>query len=387
MKRVFLTVLDSVGAGAAPDAAEFGDEGTNTILSAYKTGILNVPSLIEMGIGNIDSLSFLGKNPAPTASCGILCEKSRGKDTTTGHWEISGIVSEKPFPTYPNGFPEEIISEFSRLTGRGVICNKPYSGTEVIKDYGDEHLKTGSLIVYTSVDSVFQVAAHEDIVPLEELYEDCRIARRLLSGEHAVGRVIARPFKGTSGNYTRTPFRRDFSLTPPRDTMLDAISRKKSVIAVGKITDIFASRGVTESILTHSNAEGIETVQKLLARDFEGLCFTNLVDFDTLYGHRNDSAGYARALNEFDASLPSFIEKMNEDDTLIITADHGCDPGYLSSTDHTRENIPVIIYSKSLSPKPLGVRHGFGNIAATVCALLDVDYSAGEEGYYDLLKG
>ncbi len=387
MKRVFLTVLDSVGAGAAPDAAEFGDEGTNTVLSAYKTGVLNVPNLVKMGIGNIDSLSFLGKNPSPAASCGVLCEKSRGKDTTTGHWELSGIVSEKPFPTYPCGFPDEIISEFSRLTGRGVICNKPYSGTEVIKDYGDEHLKTGSLIVYTSVDSVFQVAAHEDIVPLEELYEDCRIARGILSGENAVGRVIARPFKGASGNYTRTPFRRDFSLAPPRDTMLDAISREKSVIAIGKISDIFASRGVTESILTHSNAEGIETAQGLLDRDFEGLCFTNLVDFDTLYGHRNDSVGYARALNEFDASLPSFIEKMNEDDALIITADHGCDPGYLSSTDHTRENIPVIIYSGSLPPKPLGVRRGFGNIAATVCGMLDVEYSAGEEGYYELLKG
>lgn len=387
MKRVFLTVLDSVGAGAAPDAASFGDEGTNTLGSACKTGVLNIPNMVKMGIGNISSLHFLGETAHPAASCGLLREKSRGKDTTTGHWEIAGIVSEKPFPTYPHGFPEEIISEFSRLTGRRVICNMPYSGTEVIKDYGDEHVKTGALIVYTSADSVFQIAAHEDAVPLEELYEDCRIARSLLSGEHAVGRVIARPFTGTGGNYTRTPFRRDFSLAPPRDTMLDAISRKMSVIAVGKITDIFAARGVSESVITHSNKEGIEAMQKILERDFEGLCFTNLVDFDTLYGHRNDSVGYARALNEFDASLPAFIRKMREDDALIITADHGCDPGFLSSTDHTRENVPVIIYSKSLTPKPLGERAGFANIAATVCDMLGISYCAGEEGFYDLLKG
>lgn len=384
MKRVFLIVLDSVGAGYAKDAAAFGDEGANTLLSVHKTGRLNIPNLLRMGLGNVPGLGFLGEESAPLASCALLGEKSPGKDTTTGHWEMAGVVLEKPFPTYPEGFPEEIISEFSRRTERGVLCNKPYSGTDAVRDYGDEHVKSGKFIVYTSSDSVFQIAAHEETVPLEELYKACRTAREILKGSHAVGRVIARPFEGESGSYRRTASRRDFSLPPAGKTMLDEISREKSVIAVGKIGDIFASRGVTRSIITHSNAEGEEATINLAESDFEGLCFVNLVDFDTLYGHRNDPIGYAEALNEFDTRLPAILERLRADDALLITADHGCDPSF-PGTDHTRENVPLLIYSKSHPAQNLGFKLGFDNIAATVCDMLGVNFSCGEEGFYDKL--
>lgn len=385
MKRVFLIVLDSVGAGYAKDAALFSDEGSNTLKSVYNTGKLHIPNLVSMGLGNIKGLSFLGTTDSPKASYARLCEISAGKDTTIGHWEIAGLVSEKPFPTYPNGFPEEIIKEFSEKCGRGVLCNKPYSGTEVISDYGGEHIRTGKLIVYTSADSVFQIAAHEDVVPLPELYKCCETARKILKGENAVARVIARPFAGTGGSYTRTASRRDFSLAPPRDTMLDKISAEKAVVSIGKIADIFAQRGVTESIHTHSNKEGMEETLRLLDRDFSGLVFTNLVDFDTLYGHRNNAAGYALALNEFDNSLPAFLEKMNGDDCLIITADHGCDPGDIS-TDHTRENVPCLIYSPSLPALDLGEARGFSNIAKTVCDMLDIDFNIPFVGFYNALS-
>ena len=297
-----------------------------------------------------------------------------GKDTTIGHWEIAGIVSPNPLPTYPNGFPEEILKPFREATGRGVLANAPWSGTEVIAKYGEEHMKTGDLIVYTSADSVFQIAAHEDIVPPEQLYEYCRIARKLLMGEHGVGRVIARPFTG-EWPYTRTPRRHDFSIEPPKKTVLDAIvEAKKDMIAVGKIHDIFAGRGMTEFTYTTGNADGLEKTMAYADKDFTGLCFVNLVDFDMLYGHRRNIDGYAQALHEFDQWLPGFLGKLHEDDLVIVTADHGCDPGYLKHTDHTREYIPMIALGKSVRHVNLGTRVGFCDIAATVAELLDVPY-------------
>lgn len=374
MKRVFLIVLDSVGAGEAPDAAKFGDTGASTLGTLNKTGLLKIPNLKKMGIGNIDGLSFLGKCRKPTAAYCKIREKSMGKDTTIGHWEISGVISENPLPTYPDGFPDEVIDAFKAATGRGVLCNKPYSGTDVIRDYGDAHLKTGDLIVYTSADSVFQIAAHEDIVPPEKLYEYCRAARKILTGKHAVGRVIARPFIGEVGNFTRTANRHDFSLEPTGRTMLDAIKEAgKDVIAVGKISDIFAGRGITEAIFTHGNTDGMNVSLDVADRDFSGLCFINLVDFDMLYGHRNDAVGYTKALNEFDRFLPKLLPKLGEDDALIITADHGCDPGDIS-TDHTREYIPYLAYGEKVTPGDLGVLYGFDNIARVVCDWLKVKF-------------
>ena len=373
MKRLFLIVLDSCGIGALPDADKFGDAGVNTLKSCYNTGKLNIPTMLKMGLGNIEGVDFLPYETEPTAAFCRLAEVSAGKDTTIGHWEITGLVSNKPLPTYPNGFPKEVIDEFSNLTGRGVLCNKPYSGTEVIKEYGDEHMKSGDLIVYTSADSVFQIAAHESVVPIEKLYEYCRIARKILVGEHAVGRVIARPFVGEKGSYTRTSNRHDFSLEPYGETMLDALKESgKDVIAVGKITDIFAGRGVTETILTSGNADGMAKTLGVSERDFDGICFTNLVDFDSQYGHRNNALGYTEAINEFDAWLSGFIKTMREDDVLMITADHGCDPGDIS-TDHTREYIPLLVYGKNVMPQNLYTRSTFADIAATVCDIFNVE--------------
>lgn len=378
MKRVFLTVLDSCGAGEAPDAADFGDRDCNTIKRISTSPFFRDENMRRLGLSCIDGLDFLGKNPSPEASVARMREKSRGKDTTVGHWEIAGLISPSPLPTFPNGFPKEILDEFSKATGRGVLCNKPYSGTEVIKDYGEEHLKTGNLIVYTSADSVFQIAAHESIVPTEQLYEYCRIARRILTGKNAVGRVIARPFTGEYP-FTRTANRHDFSLEPPADTLLDALKKNgKTVYAIGKIYDIFAGRGITEHTFTHSNTEGMQKTFEALDKDFDGLCFTNLVDFDMLYGHRQDIDGYARAFAEFDAWLPSFTEKMRPDDVLMITADHGCDPGD-ESTDHSREYTPFIMYSKSIPPVNYGTRSTFADIAATVAKLLDTPFDGAGE--------
>ena len=387
IKRVFLIVLDSAGCGEMPDSADFGDEGSNTLKSISGSKEFCAPNMLALGLGRIDGVDYLDKSMAQKGAVARLAEASKGKDTTTGHWEIAGIVSKKPMPTYPDGFPKEILDEFSRRTGRGVLCNKPYSGTAVINDYGDEHVKTGDLIVYTSADSVFQIAAHEDIVPNETLYEYCRIAREILVGEHGVGRVIARPFVGCNGEYKRTANRRDFSLEPPADTMLDLFKKNGlDSIAVGKISDIFAGRGVTEAYLTHSNKEGMETTLTLADKDFNGICFVNLVDFDMLFGHRNDIDGYARAYSEFDAWLGGFIPKMREGDLLMITADHGCDPA-TPSTDHSREYVPLLMYGKMVKPQNLGTRTGFGDIAATVCDIFGVENALEGNSFADEILG
>ena len=372
MKRVFLFVLDSCGVGHANDAAAFGDEGANTLYSCFQSPEFQMDNLIAAGLGNMDGLDYLPKCAAPTAAVGRLRELSRGKDTTIGHWEISGVVSENPLPTYPNGFPEEVLEPFRQATGRGVLCNLPYSGTEVIKDYGREHMQTGDLIVYTSADSVFQIAAHEDLVPPEQLYAYCRAAREILKGKHGVGRVIARPFDG-EWPFHRTTRRHDFSLEPPAQTLLDAIAANgKDMIAIGKIHDIFAGRGMTDFTYTAGNTDGLEKTMALAGRDFTGLCFVNLVDFDMLYGHRRDPDGYARALHEFDAWLPHFMQQLGEDDLVLITADHGCDPRYVQHTDHTRECVPLIALGKRVKPVNLGTREGFCDIAATIADVLNV---------------
>lgn len=375
MKRVFLIVLDSVGIGEAPDAALFGDEGANTLAGVVKSTHLRVPTLTALGLGNIDGVTCLPAVANPSAAYARVIERSQGKDTTIGHWEIAGLYSPTPLPTFPDGFPAELLDAFSRAVGRGVLCNQPYSGTKVIADFGEEHLKTGALIVYTSADSVFQIAAHEEIVPPEELYRICRIARELLVGEYAVGRVIARPFIGTKGAFTRTGNRRDFSIAPPAETLCNALANsKKEVIAVGKIADIFAGSGITEHIPTHSNDEGMAALSDLIDRDFEGLCFANLVDFDSHYGHRRDTDGYAKALSRFDEFLSGWLSRLREEDLLIITADHGCDPTFLKTTDHTREYVPVLIYGRSVDPKNLGTLPTFADIGATVADYLSISY-------------
>lgn len=365
-KRAFLIVLDSVGIGEMPDAAKWGDEGSNTLASIRKHPDFHCPNLEKMGLFAIDGI---GEEIDSTRTCyARMTESSQGKDTTIGHWEIAGIYSPQPLPTYPDGFPKELLEEFERLTGRGVLCNKPYSGTEVIKDFGKEHIETGKLIVYTSADSVFQIAAHEDYVPVQELYRYCEIARGLLKGEHGVGRVIARPFNGEYP-FKRTPRRHDYSLQPPATTVADVLSKAGyDVISVGKIYDIFAGKGFTESNPTGNNDEGMNATMGMAERDFNGLCFVNLVDFDMVYGHRNDVGGYARALSAFDAWLGTFLPKLKEDDLLIITADHGCDPA-TPSTDHSREYTPMIAYGEKLKKGVnLGTRGSFADIGATVLA-------------------
>ncbi len=367
MGRIFLIVLDSFGVGEEPDAAEYGDFDVNTLRSCATSKYFSMPNMGAMGLFNIDGVDCVPGVESPTAAYGKCQEASKDKDTTTGHWEIAGIVSEKPMPKFPDGFPQEFLDAFSKRVGRGLICNKPYSGTQVINDYGDEHVKTGDLIVYTSADSVFQIAAHEEVVPLETLYEYCHIAREMLTGDLGVGRVIARPFVGTSGNYTRTPHRHDYSLEPPKTTMLDQLKAAgKEVLGVGKIRDIFEGKGLTEFVFSESNADGIEKTLAYMDRDFDGLCFVNLVDFDMLYGHRRDIDGYAKALNYFDTKLPEMVAKLHDDDIIMMTADHGCDPAYLKTTDHTREYIPFIMYGKNVTPRNLGTRSTFADIAATV---------------------
>ena len=363
-KRFFLVVLDSFGVGELPDAYKWHDEGSNTLGAIRNHPNFNCPNLKELGLFNIEGV--VGGVSAPKASVARMCEKSMGKDTTIGHWEIAGIISPEPLPTYPNGFPDEVINEFEQKTGRKVLCNKPYSGTDVIRDYGREHIESGALIVYTSADSVFQIAAHEDVVPVEKLYEYCEIARKILVGKHGVGRVIARPFTGEYP-FTRTANRHDFSLLPPADTMLNVLKRAGyDTISVGKIYDIFAGSGVSESHRTTSNTHGMQVTKELQGKDFSGLCFVNLVDFDMKYGHRNDVPGYAAAATEFDEFLTTFIPDMKEEDVLLITADHGCDPA-TPSTDHSREYTPMLIYGKSIqSGVNLGTRASFSDISATV---------------------
>ena len=376
MKRIFLIVLDSCGCGEMPDAASFGDYGVNTLKSCSTSDKLHIPNMLACGLGNIDNVDYLPKAEHQTGACARLKEASMGKDTTIGHWEIAGLVSPDPLPTYPNGFPEELLKPFREATGRGVLANAPWSGTEVINKYGAEHLRTGDLIVYTSADSVFQIAAHEDLVPPEQLYEYCRIARKLLVGKHGVGRVIARPFVGNEKDgFTRTANRHDFSLEPPAETMLDAVKAAGlDSIGVGKIYDIFAHRGTTEYTYTKGNTDGLNKTMAYADRDFHGLCFINLVDFDMLYGHRRNIDGYAAALTEFDAWFAEFMQKLGEDDLVMITADHGCDPAYTATTDHTREYVPLLIAGKRVKPVNLGTRTSFADIAATVTELLGVDY-------------
>ncbi len=376
MKRIFLFVLDSCGIGAMPDSESFGDVGVNTLRSCASSDKLNIPTMISAGLGNIDGVDYLPKTEVPTGAYARLTESSMGKDTTIGHWEISGIISPEPLPTYPEGFPQEVLDAFEEATGRGCLCNLPYSGTDVIRDYGEAHLDTGKWIIYTSADSVFQVAAHEEFVPLEELYEACRKARQILRGKHGVGRVIARPFVGDAVNgFKRTSNRHDYSLEPPARTMLDAIKDAGlASIAVGKIHDIFAGQGDTEYVYNKSNANGLEHADHYAAQDFRGLCFVNLVDFDMLYGHRRDIDGYANALTEFDTWLSSFLPRLGEEDLVMITADHGCDPAYTATTDHTREYVPLLVLGKAVKPGSLGTRSTFADIAATVTELLQVDY-------------
>lgn len=382
-KRIFLIVLDSFGVGEAPDSKDFGDEGSDTLRSVSQSKECDMTLLKKMGIFNIDGIMYENGVESPIAAFGKAQEVSKGKDTTIGHWEIGGIISGTPFPTYPNGFPEDVIKEFSKQTGRDVLCNKPYSGTEVIKVYGEEHIETGALIVYTSADSVFQIAAHEDVVPVKELYKYCEIARKILTGKNAVARVIARPFVGKYPNFTRTSNRHDFSLVPPKDTMLNYLQKENfDVISVGKINDIFAGSGITESTRTTGNTNGMEVTMKMLEKDFTGLCFVNLVDFDMLYGHRNDVDGYARAITEFDKWLEGFIEKLREDDLLIITADHGCDPA-TPSTDHSREYIPITMYGKNVEPRNLGIRKTYADIAKTVLDNFDIENDLPGESFLE----
>ncbi|MBE6785974.1 MAG: phosphopentomutase [Ruminococcaceae bacterium] len=387
IKRVFLVVLDSFGIGEMKDSHLYGDEGSNTLYSCFKQKEFDVPNMKRLGLFNIDGVTFGQREESPTGAYGRFAERSKGKDTTTGHWEIAGIVSEKPFPTYPDGFPEEILEEFTRKTGRGVLCNKPYSGTKVIEDYGKEHLETGKLIVYTSADSVFQIAAHESLVPPEKLYEYCRTAREILKGDHAVGRVIARPFEGEYPDFKRTSNRHDFSLLPPGDTLIDVLTKSGlEVIPIGKIYDIFAGKGLCRAFPTSSNAHGMELTEKALDKDFRGLCFTNLVDFDMHYGHRNDAPGYARTLAEFDRRLGDFMLKMKEDDLLMLTADHGCDP-LTESTDHSREYVPLLVYGKRVRPVNLGTRQSFADIGKTVEDIFGISSSISGESFKNDIIG
>jgi phosphopentomutase len=385
-KRVFLIVLDSFGIGASPDAHLWHDEGSDTLGAIRKHPDFFCPNLQKLGLFNIEGVE--GGIPSPLASYARMREKSAGKDTTIGHWEIAGLISSRPLPTYPNGFPEEILAEFKEKTGRGLLCNKPYSGTDVIRDYGEAHCKTGDLIVYTSADSVFQIAAHEEIVPIGELYRYCEIARALLAGEHGVGRVIARPFTGEHP-YQRTPRRHDYSIAPPAKTMVDLLLEKGfATLSVGKIYDIFASRGFTESNPTVSNEDGMQKTLNFADRDFEGLCFVNLVDFDSSFGHRNDVGGYARAMSEFDAWLGDFLPKLKSEDLLIITADHGCDPS-TPSTDHSREDTPMLILGDTVKGGvDLGLRTSFADISATVLEYFGVEQeeTAGKSFWQEVEK-
>ena len=387
MKRVFLIVLDSVGIGEMPDADEYGDAGSNTIAAAASSPSFSMPNMQKLGFFNIDGVDCREGSAAPAGAFARLTERSKGKDTTIGHWEIAGLVSEQPLPTFPDGFPKELLDEFEKETGRKVLCNKPYSGTEVIKDFGEEHRKTGALIVYTSADSVFQIAAHEEIVPIEELYRYCEIARRLCTGKFGVGRVIARPFEGEYP-FSRTSRRHDYSLEPPKSTMLNYISGAgKEVLAVGKINDIFAGSGVTDMVRTVSNADGIDKTLSWMERDFNGICFTNLVDYDMLYGHRNDVEGYAKALTSFDERLPQILAALKEEDILMITADHGCDPS-TPSTDHSREYTPLVIAgAPGKAGINLGTRASFADIAASVLEYLEVPgETAGKSFMNEVLK-
>ena len=386
--RIFLIVLDSFGIGAAPDAADFDDVGCNTLKSITGSKEYDTPRMKKLGLFNIDGVDYIDGVDETLGAYGRLTETSKGKDTTIGHWEISGIISKNPLPTYPKGFPKEVLDEFSKRTGRGVLCNMPYSGTEVIKEYGQKHVETGDLIVYTSADSVFQIAAHEDVVPVETLYEYCEIAREILQGEHGVGRVIARPFIGTYPEFKRTERRHDYSLVPPQDTMMDAlISAGYETYGVGKIYDIFAGKGIQNTTRIKDNVDGMIKAMEIQDKDFAGLCFVNLVDFDMVYGHRNDIDGYAKAATVFDKQLVEFMSRMKDDDILMITADHGCDPGF-KGTDHSREYVPFMVYGKQIKENVnLKTRDSFADIAATIQDIFEVEQiTAGTSFKEDIMK-
>ena len=372
MKRVCILVLDGVGIGAMPDAADFGDAGTNTLGNIFKArGHLNLTNLLAMGLGNIEG-SGLPTVDQPIAAYGRMAQKTKAKDTTSGHWELAGLIMATPFRTFPKGFPQKLLTEWERLTGiSGILGNKPASGTEIIKELGQKHMETGIPIVYTSADSVFQVAAHEEIIPLKDLYHLCKVARGLLVGEYCVGRVIARPFIGQPGDFKRTGNRRDYAVEPVGDTILDGLVAKgMNVLGIGKIEDIFCNRGVTHINHTKNNLDGIDaTITTIRENKDMNLIFANLVDFDMLYGHRNDVEGYAAALEYFDTRLPEITTAMGPEDTLFITADHGCDPT-TASTDHSREYVPVLVYGTSIIPKDLGSRGSFADLGATVYSIL-----------------
>ncbi|MBE6551010.1 MAG: phosphopentomutase [Ruminococcaceae bacterium] len=374
IKKVFLIVLDSFGIGNAPDAKEFNDEGANTFRSISSSGNFSIPNLTRLGIMNIPGVisenSSYSKVDHPTASYGRAYELSNGKDTVAGHFEIAGIISDLPFPTYPDGFPEDLMYKICREWGCGYLCNKPYSGTEVIHDYGREHIETKKPIVYTSVDSVFQIAAHEEVIPVDELYRLCETARRILDGEHRVARVIARPFIGEYPDYQRTTRRHDYAIKPEGKMLLTDLSEKGfDVLSVGKINDIFSGVGITKSYGAKTNEDVAKATEEILKTDFNGLCFVNFVEFDSVYGHRNDIDGYAGAVTRIDSWLGSFIEKMTDEDAIIVTADHGCDPGF-PGTDHTREAVPVLVYGKALEPAPLGTFVGFDKVGRIAEKLL-----------------
>lgn len=385
-KRTFLIVLDSFGIGNAPDAALFHDEGSNTLATIMQSHKYHTPAMERLGLFSIDGVDRKSAIE-PMGAYGRLQEASMGKDTTIGHWEIAGMISEKPLPTYPNGFPEEIIYQFEQETGRKVLCNKPYSGTEVIKDYGKQHVETGDLIVYTSADSVFQIAAHEEVVPLEQLYGYCTIARRILQGQHGVGRVIARPFTGEYPNYQRTPHRHDFSLVPPKDTMLDSLTKAGyHTIGIGKIYDIFTGKGIRETHPIVNNQDGMNQTIELQKKDFNGICFVNLVDFDMVYGHRNDIDGYANAATEFDIQLTQFLKEMREEDVLMITADHGCDPGF-PGTDHSRECVPLLVYGSGIKKGiNLGTRNTYADIGATILDIFGLENITDGSSFWSEVK-
>lgn len=387
--RIIIIVLDSVGIGELPDAYKFGDEGSNTLVNtARAVGGLNVPNLESFGLGKIEDIPGVSKRVDAEAFYGKMIEASAAKDTTSGHWEIMGVITENPFPTYPEGFPDDVIKEFTTAIGRPILGNKTASGTEIIKELGEEHIKTGYPIVYTSADSVFQIAACEDVIPIESLYEMCDCARDILKGEHNVGRVIARPFIVENGIYTRTERRRDFSLPPPEETVLDkAVKKGYEVIGVGKIGDIFAHRGLTREIHASNNRDGVLKTIESIREDFKGIIFTNLIDFDMKYGHRNNPEGYAEALESFDKSLPEIVDALKAGDVIIITADHGCDPTTLS-TDHSREYVPLLVFGKKLNkPGSLGIRNSFADIGATVSeALLESRLDKGESFFTELIS-
>ena len=384
LKRVFIIVLDSFGIGELPDAADYGDVGSNTLLSISKSSKFHIPNLRRLGLLNIDGVTAGPPAPAPVGNFARMIEMSKGKDTTIGHWEMAGIISESPLPTFPDGFPREVIEKLEKATGRKILCNMPYSGTEVIAKYGQEHVQTGALIVYTSADSVLQIAAHEEVVPLEQLYAYCQMAREIMAGEFGVGRIIARPFVGEYPDFKRTPNRHDFSLAPPKTTMLDLLAANGyETLGVGKINDIFAGKSISWTTRIQNNRDGMIKTIELQDRDFNGLCFVNLVDFDMLYGHRNDVDGYANALTEVDVQIGEFVKNMKPEDVLIVTADHGCDPS-TGSTDHSREYVPMLMVGEQLKKGiNLGTRKTFSDIAATVLDIFGVENTLPGESVLD----